>query len=169
MQEGMGAEPIGQRTPDSLVGAAVASAVVAVDQLAKAVAPYLHSGLVAPARNPDYAFGAVGGSALVLIGGTVLVLAVFLAVIGRLAGRVGISPAFPALIAGGMLGNTLDRIHYGSVRDFLVVPGGIINLADLAVAAGVISLVVALAVRIPRYTALAVREGPVGRSGGIRT
>ena len=75
-------------------------------------------------------------------------LAVFLAVIGRLAGRVGISPALPALIAGGMLGNTLDRIHFGSVRDFLVIPGGIINLADLAVAAGVISLIVALAIQV---------------------
>jgi len=149
MQEGMGAEPIGQRTPHPLAGAAVATTVVAVDQLAKAVAPYLRSGVIAPARNPDYAFGAVGGSALVLIGGTVLVLALFLAVIGRLAGRVGISPALPALIAGGMLGNTLDRIHYGAVRDFLVVPGGIINLADVAVAAGVIALTVALASRAP--------------------
>ncbi|MDQ1480589.1 MAG: hypothetical protein QOI44_1450, partial [Actinomycetota bacterium] len=83
--------------------------------------------------------------------GSLLVLGVFLVVIGRLAGRVGISPALPALIAGGMLGNTLDRIRYGSVRDFLVVPGGIINLADLAVAAGVLSLIVALAVQIPRY------------------
>ena len=54
------------------------------------------------------------------------------------------------LIAGGMLGNTFDRINYGSVRDFLVIPGGIINLADVAVAAGVISLIVALAIRSAR-------------------
>jgi lipoprotein signal peptidase len=149
----MGAEPIGQRTPHPLLGAAVASSVVAIDQLAKAAAPHLHSALLAPAQNADYAFGAVGGSALALIAGSVVVLAVFLAVIGRLAGRVGISPALPALIAGGMLGNTLDRIHFGAVRDFLVIPGGIINLADLAVAAGVISLTVALAVRAPRLVA----------------
>ena len=152
----MGAEPIGQRTPHPLLGAAVASTVVAIDQLAKAVAPYLHSTVLARAQNPDYAFGAVGGSALALIGGSLVVLTVFLAVIGRLAGRVGISPALPALIAGGMLGNTLDRIHFGAVRDFLVVPGAIINLADLAVAAGVISLIGALVIQIPRYTALAV-------------
>lgn len=151
----MGAEPIGQRTPHPLLGPAVASSVVAIDQLAKAAAPHLHSALLAPAQNPDYAFGAVGGSALALIVGTVVVLALFLAVIGRLAGRVGISPALPALIAGGMLGNTLDRIHFGAVRDFLVIPGGIINLADLAVAAGVISLIGALAIQIPRYTSLA--------------
>jgi lipoprotein signal peptidase len=154
----MGAVQIGQRTPHPLLGAAVASSVVAMDQLAKALAPHLHSPLLAPAQNPDYAFGAVGGSALVLIGGSVVVLALFLAVIGRLAGRVGISPALPALIAGGMLGNTLDRIHYGAVRDFLVVPGSIINLADLAVAAGVISLLVTLAIHIPRYLTLATAE-----------
>jgi len=133
------------------------STVVAIDQLAKSAAPHLHSGLIAPARNPDYAFGAVGGSALALIAGSLVVLGMFLAVIGRLAGRVGISPGLPALIAGGMLGNTLDRIHYGSVRDFLVVPGGIINLADLAVAAGVLSLIVALAVQVPRH---ALRPAP---------
>jgi lipoprotein signal peptidase len=147
----MGAEPIGQRMPHPLLGAAVATGVVAIDQLAKTVAPHLHSGLIAPARNPDYAFGSVGGSALALIIGSIVMLGVFLAVIGRLAGRVGVSPALPALIAGGMLGNTLDRIHYGSVRDFLVIPGGIINLADVAVFAGVVSLAVALAVRAPRY------------------
>jgi lipoprotein signal peptidase len=149
----MGAEQIGQRTPHPLLGAAVAANVVAIDQAAKSIAPYVHSSLFAPAQNPDYAFGAVGGSAFALVGGSVVVLAVFLAVIGRLAGRVGISPALPALIAGGMLGNLVDRIHFGSVRDFLVIPGGIINLADLAVAAGVISLIVALAARAPRLIA----------------
>jgi lipoprotein signal peptidase len=153
----MRADLIGQRSPHPLVGPAVAGTVVTIDQLAKAAAPHLQSALVAPARNPEYAFGAAGGSALALIVGSVVVLVVFLAVIGRLASRVGVSPALPALIAGGMLGNTLDRIHYGAVRDFLVVPGGIINLADLAVAAGVIALTVTLASRAsvrPRALAL---------------
>ena len=45
----MGAEPIGQRTPHPLLGPAVASSVVAIDQLAKAAAPHLHSALLAPA------------------------------------------------------------------------------------------------------------------------
>jgi lipoprotein signal peptidase len=155
----MRAEQIGQRTAHPLLGAAVVSTVVAIDQLAKTAAPHVNSGLIAPAQNPDYAFGAVGGSALALIGGSLVVLGLFLAVIGRLAGRVGISPALPALIAGGMLGNMLDRIHYGSVRDFLVVPGGIINLADLAVAAGVILLIVALVVQVPRH---ALHAAPTG-------
>ena len=115
----MRADPFGQRAPRPLIGPAVTATVVAIDQLAKTAAPHLHMGLVLPARNPAYAFGTVGGSAL-------------------------------ALIAGGMVGNTLDRIRFGSVRDFLVVPGAIVNLADLAVAAGMIALVVMLAVQIPR-------------------
>jgi signal peptidase II len=146
----MAADRTHLRAHDPLLGAAVASSVLAVDQLAKVLAPHLDSRLIAPAQNPDYAFGAVGGSALALILGSLAVLGVFLVVIGRLAGRVGISPALPALIAGGMLGNTLDRIRFGSVRDFLVIPSGIINLADVAVFVGIIALSVALVVRAPR-------------------
>ena len=96
----------------------MAGSVVAIDQLAKTVAPHAHSGFIAPAQNPDYAFGSVGGSALVLIVGSVVMLGVFLAVIGRLAGRVGISPALPALIAGGMLAGWLGS--WLSVRDRVV-------------------------------------------------
>jgi len=93
------------------MGPVVASTVFTIDQLAKTGAPHLRSALVAPARHPDYAFGAVGGSAFALILGSLIVLAVFLAVIGTLASRVGVSAALPALIAGGMLGNTFDRIN----------------------------------------------------------
>ena len=156
----MRANLIGQRSPNPLLGPVVASTVFTIDQLAKTGAPHLRSALVAPALNPDYAFSAVGGSALALILGSLMVLAVFLAVIGTLASRVGVSAALPALIAGGMLGNTFDRINYGSVRDFLVIPGGIINLADVAVAVGVISLIVALGFRSARPAA--IRLSPPG-------
>jgi lipoprotein signal peptidase len=138
----------------------VAGTVFAIDQFAKTAAPHLHIGLVLPARNPAYAFGTVGGSALALIMGSVVVLAVFIAVIGRLAANMGVSPCLPALIAGGMLGNTLDRIRFGSVRDFLVVPGGIVNLADLAVVAGLIALAVMFAVHLGRPWPISVNSGP---------
>ena len=49
------------------MGPVVASTVFTIDQLAKTGAPHLRSALVAPARNPDYAFGAVGGSASVRV------------------------------------------------------------------------------------------------------
>ena len=45
-------------------------------------------------------------------------------------------PIAAALIVGGMLGNTLDRIRFGVARDFLTTPWAIVNLADIAVASG---------------------------------
>ena len=85
-----------------------------------------------------------------LIVGAVLVLGAFLVVADALASRFGISVFLPALVAGGTIGNTLDRIRLGSVRDFLVTPWAIINLADVAVAVGVVGLAIALASRVPR-------------------
>jgi signal peptidase II len=130
-------------------GLLVAATVVAIDQGSKILAA--HGGLgVLPERNPDYAFGIVGGSAPMLILGAVVVLCAFIVVADVLAVRFGISVVLPALVAGGTVGNTLDRIRIGSVRDFLVTPWAIVNLADFAVAAGVIGLVIALATRAPR-------------------
>jgi len=122
----------------------VVTAVVIDDQLTKAVAA--HSGLVA--HNPAYALGVVGGPAPLLVGGTAVVMIAFLLLIARPAVAFGVSPLIPALVAGGMLGNALDRIRYGAARDFLVTPWAVINLADVAVAAGIVALVVALAWRV---------------------
>jgi lipoprotein signal peptidase len=44
----------------------------------------------------------------------------------------------PALVVGGALSNLLDRLLLGAVRDFLAIAHIVINLADLAVLAGVI-------------------------------
>lgn len=41
-----------------------------------------------------------------------------------------------ALMAGGAAGNTIDRIVYGKVTDFLVLGEGILNVADLTLTAG---------------------------------
>jgi lipoprotein signal peptidase len=42
------------------------------------------------------------------------------------------------LIIGGSLSNLLDRLLLGAVRDFLAIAHLVINLADLAVLAGVL-------------------------------
>jgi lipoprotein signal peptidase len=55
---------------------------------------------------------------------------------------------------------TSNRIRLGSVRDFLATPWAIVNLADLAVAAGLIGLVIALAAREPK---LRTRLTPTAR------
>src|SRR5205823_11432088 len=131
-----------------VTGLLVAAIVLLIDQLTKLMA--VHDTGFIP-RNPSYAFGIVGGSATVLIVGAVGVLGVFLVVARALATRFGVSVLLPALVAGGTLGNTLDRLRLGAVRDFMVTPLAIINVADLAVAAGVIGLAIALAMRVPRF------------------
>jgi hypothetical protein len=129
----------------------VVGAVVLDDQLTKAVAT--HAGLVA--HNPADALGVVGGPAPLLIVGTVAVMAAFLALVAGPAVALGVSPLAPALIVGGMLGNALDRIRFGAVRDFIVTPWAIVNVADLAVAAGMVAFVVTVAWRLYR-----LRFGP---------
>jgi lipoprotein signal peptidase len=126
----------------------VAGAVVLVDQLAKTGAAHA----APPAHNPDLAFGIAHGSAPVLVALSIIVLGVFLGVVGRLAVHLGVSPVLPALIAGGMLGNMLDRARFGAVRDFIHIPFAIINVADIAIVVGIIVLTVSLARR--RHTAL---------------
>lgn len=124
----------------------VVGAIVLDDQVTKAAAA--HAGLVA--HNPSYALGVVGGPEPILIAGTVIVMVAFLALVARPAMALGISPIAPALIVGGMIGNALDRVRLGGARDFVTTPWAIINLADMAVAAGIVTFVVAVAWRTYR-------------------
>ena len=128
------------------VSAPVVAAIVLDDQLTKAAAT--QAGRVA--HNPAYALGVVGGPTVALIAGTVVVLAAFLLFVARPAVAFGVSPIAPALIVGGMFGNALDRIRFGAARDFLVTPWAIVNVADLAVATGIVAFAVAVAWRLYR-------------------
>jgi hypothetical protein len=128
------------------VSVPVVGAIVLDDQLTKAAAT--QAGLVA--HNPSYALGVVGGPTAVLIAGTIAVLAAFVAFVARPAVAFGVSPIAPALIVGGMFGNALDRIRFGAARDFLVTPWAIVNVADLAVATGIVAFAVAVAWRLYR-------------------
>ena len=136
----------------------VVGAVVLDDQLTKAVAA--HAGLVA--HNPAYALGVVGGPAPLLIVGTVAVMAAFLALVAGPAVALGVSPLAPALIVGGMFGNALDRIRFGAARDFIVTPWAIVNVADLAVAAGMVAFVVTVAWRMYRLRVWAAQPARAG-------
>jgi signal peptidase II len=101
-------------------------------------------------RNPDYAFGLVGGSATALIIGTFCILGLFVVVAYQLVARFEISPILPALVLGGTLGNVIDRMRLGAVRDFVATPWAIINVADVAVAIGVLGLAFTMMTRLPR-------------------
>jgi lipoprotein signal peptidase len=120
----------------------VTEVVVFGDQLTKALAE--HSG--AP-RNPDYALGTFAPTpALVII--SVLMLGAFLALVARGAVQLGVPSFIPAVIAGGMLGNLVDRVRLGAVRDFIATPWAIINVADIAVIAGIAAFATALLWRL---------------------
>jgi hypothetical protein len=101
-----------------------------------------------PARNPGFLTGWSPVSVMAVMVFSVLVLAGFLAVVGRWAVQIGISPCIPALIAAGMFAHTLDRLRFGAVRDFLAIGRVIVDIADFAVAAGLVALVVAFAHRM---------------------
>jgi lipoprotein signal peptidase len=133
-------------------GLGAAAGVVLVDQVTKAVAD---SGGTMP-RNPDLAFGVAHGPApmLVLLG--IFVVVVFVAVVGRAAVRSGIAPAIPGIIAGGVIANVIDRMRFGAVRDFIELPRATINLADVAIAGGMLALGIAWLLRTTTQTATGV-------------
>jgi lipoprotein signal peptidase len=135
---------VGHRRIPALVP--LTGAIIVADQLTKALAA--RRGLVA--TNPAYAFGVVGGPRPALIAGALVVLVAFLALLIPTASALGIPPSVAALITGGLLSNTLDRVRFGAARDFLTTPWAIVNLADIAVATGIIAFVVAATWRIHR-------------------
>src|SRR4051812_48009341 len=133
-----------------LAAAFAAWVVVVVDQATKALAFRASVGASLPPRNPGLILG-VGASStplIVLLSATVLL--VFCTVIARWTVDIGVSPAIPAIVVGGMLSNAVDRVRGGSVRDFIHTPWLIFNLADVAIAGGIVVLGVAVALRLHR-------------------
>ncbi len=124
--------------------AILAGAVVVADQAAKALAARHQP----PLHNRALAFGIATGPTAVLAVCSILMLGLFVIVIGRWAVQVGISPAFPALIVGGGIANTLDRVRLGAVRDFIATPWAVVNVADLVVLVGVLGFGVAMLLRV---------------------
>ena len=124
-----------------------AAAVIAVDQWTK-----LFAASDASPRNANYAFGVVRGPTPVLLAGTVVVLVLFVGVVGRCAKRLGVPAALPAVVAGGMASNAIDRVMLGSVRDHIVTPWVVVNVADVAIACGLIVLVGAFGVALRART-----------------
>jgi lipoprotein signal peptidase len=133
----------------------VASVLVA-DQVTKAAAAA--RGVVA--ANPSYALGLFGGPAAILIAVALLVLVAFLALVTYTARTLGVSPIITALITGGMLSNVLDRIRFGAARDFVTTPWVIVNLADIAVAVGLVGFVVTALWRVYNMRAHAMARVP---------
>ena len=102
------------------------------------VLPFLE---IANTRNRGIAFGLADGASPLLIAATVaVVVAIFAFLISHLRG-----PAIwlaGGLLVGGALGNLADRVRDGAVTDFIALPlWPTFNLADVAIVAGVLTLV----------------------------
>ena len=126
----------------------VGAYVIVLDQIAKAAVAGMHSAAIIPARNPGFITGWSPVSAGVVIALTVVVLLGFIAVVGRWAVQIGIPPLIPTLVGAGMAAHAIDRIRFGSVRDFLSTGWLIIDVGDMAVVLGLIALGIAFAIRM---------------------
>jgi signal peptidase II len=129
----------------------VCGLVLAADQAAKAaveahLVPGQYEEVLGPleltlSHNRGVAFGLAGGAGL----GLVLVTVVALAVIGFLFARNPQRPGMwlaAGLVAGGALGNLVDRIRVGAVTDFIAVGSWPpFNLADVSITLGVLLLI----------------------------
>jgi len=93
------------------------------------------------AHNAGVAFGLAGGAGAGLVLVTVAALALIAYVFSRDPERKGMWVA-AGLLAGGALGNLIDRLVAGEVTDYIDVGSWPpFNLADVAITAGVVLMV----------------------------
>ena len=92
-------------------------------------------------HNEGVAFGLAGGAGIGLVLVTVAALALIAFVFSRDPERPGMWVAV-GLLAGGALGNLIDRLAAGEVTDYIDVGSWpAFNLADVAITAGVVLMV----------------------------
>ena len=95
--------------------------------------------------NTGIAFGQFRDNQIIVIAGSVIAIAFMLIYFGRSGGRHSLLPVAIGLLVGGATSNLFDRIAQGHVTDFLEVSHfPVFNLADAAITAGVIGLLITL-------------------------
>ncbi|MCK4522165.1 MAG: signal peptidase II [Nanoarchaeota archaeon] len=93
--------------------------------------------------NTGSLFGLFKGSALFLIWLSIIVIGLFLYKYNEIQKSAKLVKLSCGLIVGGVIGNSIDRIAFGAVIDFIDLgfwPS--FNIADSALSAGVILLIV---------------------------
>jgi signal peptidase II len=129
---------------------ALCLSVVALDQIAKGVveaklASGEHVHVLGPldltlSHNTGVAFGLASGGGIALVALTLGALAFVCVLFARDPGRPWMWVAV-GLLAGGALGNLIDRLRADAVTDFIdVLSWPPFNLADVAITLGVIVL-----------------------------
>jgi lipoprotein signal peptidase len=125
---------------------AVAFGCLALDQVTKAAATSPTADgwvLVSPTVNADLALG-VGGPPLSIAAVLGLMAAAGAVAVALMLMRQGRLAAWPAgLVAGGAASNAVDRVLQSGVVDWLELPFLYMNLADVAIAAGLVAITVA--------------------------
>jgi signal peptidase II len=145
---------------------ALCALVLAADQAAKAViearlVPGQDVEVLGPleltlSHNNGVAFGLAGGAGIKLVVVTAAALAVIAYLFSRYPRRPWMWVAV-GLVAGGALGNLLDRLRHDAVTDFIAVGSWPpFNLADVAITLGVALLVLVY-----------LREGERGSNGEV--
>jgi signal peptidase II len=131
---------------------ALCALVVVLDQVAKALiennlVPGEKVDVLGPigltlAHNQGVAFGLASGSDAPLIVFAVLALGFVGLLLARNPGTPGMWIAV-GLVAGGALGNLIDRVRAGEVTDYVEIGSWPpFNLADVAITAGVLAFAV---------------------------
>lgn len=131
--------------------AATAAIVTVLDQVSKwAAFHFVEPGdeanvfigvSISQTRNEGIAFGLFSGRPWLVLGLVVAALSVLVWFFARHRDRPGLWLA-TGLLLGGALGNAIDRLSIGYVRDFVNLPGWpSFNVADMAITGGVIVLV----------------------------
>jgi signal peptidase II len=130
---------------------ALCALVVAADQIAKALAeaelvPGEQVDVLGPltltlAHNSGVAFGLASGGGALLIALSVAALTFVAVLFARNPARPRMWLAV-GLLAGGAIGNLIDRVRAGAVTDYIdVLSWPPFNLADVAITLGVLVLV----------------------------
>ena len=130
-----------------LLAAALCAFVVAADQIAKAIVeaelvPGEQVDVLGPlnltlSHNEGVAFGLAGGAGMPLIAFTLIALVAIGLLFARDPSRRGMWVAM-GLVAGGAIGNLIDRVRSGAVTDYVDLPSWPpFNIADVAIVAGV--------------------------------
>jgi signal peptidase II len=133
----MNRDAAGMKTTTQLL---VGVSVVAADQLSKLATR--HTGCatrLCAVRNDALMLGIGHGPTLqvLLIGLTGLI--VFCLWARTIRRRAELPDLAVVLAVAGIVGNLIDRVLLGSVRDFFVIPGDVaINLADVALTVGLL-------------------------------
>jgi signal peptidase II len=141
---------------DAVILVAVATSVAVIDQLTKfALASAIDSRELAPrveivdgwlrleyTENRGAAFGLFSGLAPIITGISIAIVASLLLYFFRQARPPIWQTVATGAVAGGALGNLLDRVRLGHVIDFVSVgPWPNFNVADSAIMIGVLVLV----------------------------